>query len=150
MKKLFSFLFIFSLTICFSACYTTNTTTVANSADVSRYNYATITNVMDYGGSAVLMDLEIKIYDALLITRLQVIGDKEIDSLNDIQKQKLLLVRFAASQSNEESVVSINFVDYLTGRPVASCRGAYGFGWGMEHDMRVAINNALEQMKKLF
>ncbi len=132
-----------------TACTSTKSV-VSSSANLEKYNYATITNVMDYGGAAALMNIEVEIYDALSSTRLQVIGDKQVESLSDIQKQELLLVRFSASQSEEESVVSINFTDYRTGKPIASCRGAYGFGWSKENDMRVAINRALEQMKKLF
>ena len=143
---------IFSLIISliwFTACTTTKSI-VSNSANLEIYNYATITNVMDYSGAAALMNIEIEIYDALSTTRLQVIGDRQVDSLPDLQKQQLLLVRFSASQSEDESVVSINFTDYRTGKPIASCRGAYGMGWTKEKDMREAINRALEQIKKLF
>jgi hypothetical protein len=63
---------------------------------------------------------------------------------------ELLLVRYSGSQSDMESVVSINFVDFLSGRPVASCRGAFCLGFSREHDMSVAVDNALSQMKKLF
>jgi len=143
---------IFSLIIsliCFTACTTTKST-VSNSANLEKYNYATITNVMDYSGAAALMNIEVEIYDALSSTRLQAIGDRQVDSLSNLQKQQLLLVRFSASQSEDESVVSINFTDYRTGKPIASCRGAYGIGWTKEKDMREAINRALEQMKKLF
>ena len=132
------------------ACATTNKTTVADSADTSKYNYVTIANVMDYGGSTMLMDLEVRIYNALSTTRLNVIGDRQIDSLSESQKEQLLLVRFSASQSDARSVVSINFVDYLTGRPVASCSGSYGMGWSRDHDMRVAIDNAIVQINNLF
>lgn len=142
------FLLIISLTW-FTACTTTKSV-VSSSANLEKYNYATITNVMDYSGAAGLMNIEVEIYDALSSTRLQVIGDKQVDSLSDIQRQKLLLVRFSASQSEEESVVSINFTDYRTGKPIASCRGAYGLGWTKEKDIREAINRALEQMKILF
>jgi ribosomal protein S5 len=109
-----------------------------------------MTDVMGYGGSAALMDMEVKVYDAISATRLLVIGDGQIGQLSDAQKQQLLIVRFSASQSDEESVVSINFVDYVTGRPVASCRGAFGFGWTKDHDMEIAIDKAIEQMKNLF
>jgi hypothetical protein len=135
--------------LCLSAC-TTNKTVVSNTANLSKYQYATIADVMGYGGSAALMNMEVEIYNALSATRLQVIGDKQVSSLSDVQRQALLIVRFSASQNDDESVVSINFVDYLTGVPVVSCRGAYGMGWTKNDDMRVAISNAVKQMKKLF
>jgi hypothetical protein len=147
MKKI-AFLLVLFLCI-FTSC-TTSRVVVSNSANLARYNYATMTDVMSYGGSAALMDMEVRVYDALSATKLQVIGDGQIGQLSDTQKQQLLIVRFSASQSDEESVVSINFVDYMTGRPVASCRGAFGMGWTKDHDMKVAIDRAIEQMQKLF
>ena len=100
---------------------TTSKSFVSDSANMENYNYATITNVMDYAGSATLMNIEVEIYDVLNSTRLTVIGDKEINSLTESQKEELLLVRFSASQNDEESLVSIKFTDYLTGKPIASC-----------------------------
>ena len=40
--------------------------------------------------------------------------------LTDEQKQQLLLERFCVTQKDEESVVTVNFVDYFYGRPIAS------------------------------
>lgn len=97
-----------------------------------------------------MMDIEVKIYDALASTRLHVIGDKQTTSLSPDQKQQLLLVRFAASQNDSESAVSINFVDYATGVPVASCIGKYGLGLTKNNDMKVALDKAIQQIKYLF
>ena len=133
-----------------SACGTANKATISESVNLNKYNYVTITNVMKYGNSPVLMDLSVRIYDALSKTRLKVIGDREIDSLPDEYKNELLLVHYAASQNTNESVVSINFVEYLSGRPVASFRGAFGMGMTLEQDMDIAIKNALKQMMEFF
>jgi len=140
--------FIMSL-IWISACTSTKSV-VSDSANLEKYNYVTISNVMHYSGAAALMNIEVDVYDALSSTRLKVIGDKELESLSDIQKQELLLVRFSASQNEDESVVSINFTEYKTGKPIASCRGAYAFGWSKQNDMKVATNRAIEQVQILF
>lgn len=149
MKKIL-LLFVLTLTFSLSSCYTTSRAVVSDSANLAKYNYAAMTDVIGYTGSAALMDLEVSIYNALSATRLQVIGDGQLALLSDDQKKQLLIVRFSASQSDEESIVSINFVDYMTGKPVASCRGAYGMGWTKDHDMRIAVDRAFEQIKKLF
>ena len=65
MKKII-FLFIILLSLSCLGCGTTNQTVIANSANLLDYNYATINNVIDYGGSAVLMDLEVRIYNRLV------------------------------------------------------------------------------------
>ncbi|MDD6669046.1 MAG: hypothetical protein PUE54_05310 [Bacteroidales bacterium] len=148
MKTAFN-LIIFMLCILVASC-TTSKTTVSKSVDLSKYHYATITDVMDYTGSASLMDAEVKIYDAFDNTRLQMIGDKAINELSYEQKRQLLLVRFAVSQNEEESVVSVNFVDYLSGRPVASCRGAFNLGLNMQGDFDGALKRVASQIEKTF
>ena len=65
---------------------------------------------MNYQGSAALMDAEVKIYDAIDNSRLQMIGDQAIGELSYEQKQQLLLVRFGVTQNDEESIVTVNFV----------------------------------------
>ena len=135
--------------LCLVSC-TTSRTVVSNSADVRKYKYASLTDVINYNGSAALMDIEIKIYDALETTRLTMVGKERIRELSPAQKEQLLLVKFSVSQSDEESVVSVNFVDYMTGQPIASCRGAYGFGWNRDGDMRTAIQRVVEQIQILF
>lgn len=132
---------------------TTSRTTVSNTTDLSKYKYASLTDVMNYNGAASLMDIEVKIYDALENTRLEIIGDKRIDELSPEQKEQLLLVRFSATSNDEESVVSVNFVDYMTGKPVASCRGAYQLGLSRNMDMDGAIKKVTKQISmctKLF
>jgi hypothetical protein len=104
---------------------------------------------MGYNGDTVLMDMEVKIYDGLLNTRLQMIGDREIDNLSISQKNSLLLVRFSGTESGGGSTVSINFVDYITGRPVASCRGETASLIG-ESTINRSIDYAINQAIKLF
>lgn len=123
---------------------------ISDSANLAKYQYASIADVMNYSGSAVLMDVEVKIYDALSKTRLKMVGDRAIGELASEQQEKLLLVRFAATQGREKSVVSVNFVDYMTGRPIASCQGAWAFGVDCDHDMEGAIERVAEEVKKLF
>ncbi len=146
MRNFFTIIFIVvSLVSC-----TTSKTTVSNSADLSKYKYASLSDVMSYGGSASMMDIEVLIYDAIEKTSLEMIGDKRISELTDFQKSQLLIVRFAASQSDEESVISVNFVDYTTGRPIASCRGAWGLGLDKDGDLVGAIKRVEKQMIQLW
>jgi len=147
MKQVQTLLF---LLILFWASCTTSKTTISQSADLSKYEYASLTDVMSYQGSAALMDAEIKIYDAIDNSRLQMIGDKAISELAYEQKQKLLLVRLGVTQNDEESIVTVNFVDYFTGRPVASCRGAFGLGMDCQGDFNGAIKRVAAQIEKTF
>lgn len=142
-KRILLFTFVISL---LSYSCTTSKTTVSNSVDLGKYEYASLTDVTSYNGSASLMDIEVKVFNALEKTRLKMIGDNRIGELSYEQKEKLLLVRFSATSNDDESVISVNFVDYMTGKPVASCRGAFGLGISRQHDMSVAINKVTEQI----
>lgn len=137
------------LVLCMVSC-TTSRTIVSNTAELDKYKYASLTDVTSYNGSASLMDIEVKIYDAVSETRHEMVGDKRIIDLSPIQKSQLLLVRFSASQNDEESVISVSFVDYMTGKPIASCRGAWGLGWDRNGDMNGAVNRVTKQIKELF
>ena len=78
------------------------------------------------------------------------IGEKEIYSLTEDQKQRLLLARFSARQNSDYSRISVNFTDYVTGRPVASCYGAYALGFDESGDLDGAMVKVSEEINKLF
>jgi len=138
------------LVVLLTSCYTTNQNIISKSADISKYKIAAIHEVMDYTGSPALMDLDVKIFEIMSQAGIEMIGEREIEKLNTDKLNTVLLIKYSASQSDLESVVSISFIDYQTLRPIATCRGAFGMGWTKEHDMRVALKNALEQVKQVF
>ena len=123
---------------------TTSQVNIVNSIDLTDYNFATLIDVMSYGGSTNLMNLEVEIYNALSTTRLSLIGDREINSLTADQRQQLLLVRFSANQNSTGSTIAINFVEYSTGRPVASFIGTSELGFS------AAINAVAGKMRGVF
>ena len=86
-KKAHKLLMLIVFVMGVNSC-TTSKSFVSNSANLEKYNYATITNVMDYRGSATMLNIEVEIYDALTLTRLKVIGDNEINSLSEMQKEE--------------------------------------------------------------
>lgn len=145
--RLFTF-FVFSSVLLAAGC--AGSSTVSQTADLSKYQYVVLPGVMSYSGDAELMDLEVRIYDALASTRLTVIGERETNSLSDAQKQTLLMARFSARQTADYSRISINFTDYVTGRPVASCYGAYGLGFDSSGDLEGALGKVTEEIAELF
>ncbi len=156
MKKMLSLLFL-SVGLCGCSVNSPTTSIVSKSVDLTNYNYATINYVAAEHGSAALTDLEFKVYDALAATRLKVVGEGQIASLSDAERQQLLTVRVSASNARyatssdaEYIVVSIDFIDYMTGRPVVSCKGSGAWGMVNDHNVMVAAGKALDEMKKLF
>ena len=143
------FLMIVLMILPMSCATSSNTTSIG--AELGKYRYATISNVMDYGGSASLMDMEVKVFNRLHNTRLTMIGDKEINNLSDLEKMSLLLVRFSAQTGSwGGNTVSINFVDYITGRPIASVSGKSVDIWVPGDNINAAIDGAIDEAVKLF
>ena len=68
--------------------------------------------------------------------------------------RKLLIPKLFLSYScilEEKSIVTVNFIDYLTGRPIASCRGAYTtLGFSVSADIRSAIKRVAKQIAETF
>lgn len=131
---------------------TTSKSTVSNHADLSRYEYACVINNDSYHIPAELMEYEIQLFDAVESSRLQLISDYRIDRFTPQQKNSLLMVKYGVNQRDEETVVIVNFIDFMTGRPIASCRGAYsslGVA-GASHDIREAIKRVARQISDTF
>lgn len=150
MKTLYKiYLVLFIALLFFSSC-TMSKYVVSNSANIEKYKYASISEVMGYTGSPKLMDMDVQIFNIVASSDLEMIGEKEISNLSKEEQNALLLVKYSATQSKEESGISITFVDYLTLRPIATCKGVSGLGLNESHDMRIALKKAQEQVKKLF
>lgn len=142
--------FIFCVAVMILAACTTSRTTVSQNVDLSKYKYASIINNDTYHIPAELMEYEIQLFDAVESSRLQLISDLRIYELSPEQQNSLLLVKYGISQTDNETVVTVNFIDYMTGRPVVSCRGAFGLGITYEGDMKGAIKRVAGQISGAF
>lgn len=151
MNHQFKFLSILAALILFTAC-TTSKSTVSTNVNLSRYEYASIINNDTYHIPAELMEYEIQLFDAVENSHLKLVSDARIYELTPAQQEKLLLVKYGVNVQPEETIVTVNFIDYNTGRPVASCKGAYsslGVA-GASHDIKGAINRVAKQISNTF
>jgi hypothetical protein len=129
----------------FSSC-TTSKSVVSQNADLSKYEYASIINNDTYHIPAQLMEYEIQLFDAVEGSRLKLVNDMRINELTSAQQSKLLI-----DVTEEETIVTVNFIDYLTSRPIASCRGAYTtLGLSVHADIRGAIKRVAKQIAETF
>ncbi len=142
-------LLLILLTVLLVGC-TTSRSTVLNSADLPKYKYATLIGMMSYQGPVTLGDFEIKLFNAIESSRLQMISENRLGTLTPAQKNALLTVRYAITQQDDETVITINFIDYMTGKPIASCRGAYGWGMDKESDFNGAMERVARQIQNTF
>lgn len=129
---------------------TTSKTTISQNVNLEKYEYASIINNETYHIPAELMEFEIQLFDAVESSRLQLISDRRIYELSPQQQNKLLLVKYGINQNNDEAIVTVNFIDYMTGRPVASCRGAFGLGLDTTGDLKGAIKRVAKQISETF
>lgn len=151
MKKSFLNFLIIILTLISSSC-TTSKSTVSKNVDLSRYEYASVINNDTYRIPAELMEYEIQLFDAVENSHLQLVSDARIYELTRSQQDQLLLVKYGVNIREEETIVTVNFIDYSTGRPVASCRGAYsslGVA-GASADIKGAIKRVARQISETF
>ncbi len=149
MKKIiFSILLVVGMLI--SGC-TTSKSVVSQNVDLSKYKYALVLNNDTYRLPVQLMEYEIQLYDAIEQSRLQLIGDMALTQLTPEQQAQLLLVKYGVDSRQEETVVTVNFIDFNTGRPIASCRGAYStLGFNNSADITGAIKRAAQQIALTF
>lgn len=151
MYKRIVFILVVVVATILVAC-TTSKSTVSNNVNLSKYEYASIINNDTYRIPAELMEYQIQLYDAVENSNLKLISDARIYELTPSQQEKLLIVKYGVNVQTEETVVTVNFIDYLTGRPVASCRGAYsslGVA-GTSHDIKGAIKRLATQISETF
>lgn len=149
MKRILS-LAIFIMMLVFLIGCTTSKTTLSNNINLSKYKYASIINNETYHIPAELMEYEIQLFDAVESSRLQLVSDLRIYELSHEQQSQLLLVKYGVQQNNDEAIVTVNFIDYMSGRPVASCRGAYGLGFDRAGDLKGAIKRVTKQISETF
>ena len=146
-KNILALMAVLALTAC-----TTSKSTISNSVNLSKYEYASVINNDTYHIPAELMEYEIMLYDAVEDSHLQLISDARIYELSPSQLEKLLLVKYGVNVKEEETIVTVNFIDYMSGRPVVSCRGAYstmGIA-GASHDIKGAIKRVAKQISETF
>ena len=151
MKNFSKLICALAVTILLAAC-TTSKSTVSQNVNLSKYEYAAVINNDTYHIPAELMEYEIQLYDAVENSNLKLVSDARIHDLSRAQQEKLLLVKYAVNVMQEETIVTVNFIDYFTGRPVASCRGAYstlGVA-GASHDIKGAIKRVAKQISETF
>ena len=144
MNKVFAFLFLICIAI--SSC-TTSKSVVSKNTDLSKYEYAFNDT---YQIPTTLIEYEIQLYNAVESSRLEFISERQINELTPQQQSKLLLVKYGISQKINEVIVTVNFIDYMTGRPVASCRGAFGLGLDYSGDLKGAIKRVAKQIAETF
>lgn len=138
MKTLKTYLIVLLGALVLSSC-STDKTMIAKGVNLNKYQYASLTQTRNSIGTVTDIEIEPGIYDAIESTRLSMIGAQRINDLSSEQKEKLVLAKYSAISSQEESVLTVSFEDYMTGKTVASCRSSNSGAWTRQRDVDRAI-----------
>lgn len=137
---------LMSLTNC-----TTSKSVVSQGVNLSKYKYVAIIDNDMYRIPPELMQYQIQLYDAVEQSGLTLINQYRINELTRNEQSALLLATFGVAVSQEETVVTVNFIDFESDRPVASCRGAYTtLGFSLNADVKGALKRVGEQISTTF
>lgn len=149
MKTLKTYLIVLLGALVLSSC-STDKTMIAKGVDLKKYEYASLTQTKNGFGTTTDIEIEPGIYDAIEATRLQMVGERRIEELSSDQKGKLVLVKYSATSTQEQSVLSVSFEDYMTGKTVASCRASSKGAWTRQRDVDRAISKLASRIKSVW
>ena len=149
MKTLKNFLIVFLGALVLSSC-STDKTMIAKGVNLNKYEYASIVKGQTIHGTETDIEIEPGIYEAIESTRLKMVGERRVNDLTQEQKETLILVKYAATSSEEKSTLSVSFEDYMTGKTVASCRSSNRFALTRQKDVDRAINKLAKRIKGIW
>lgn len=141
LRKLPTFIGVCILMI-LTSC-TTSKSVVSQGVNLSKYKYVAVIDDDTYRMPPELVQYQIQLYDAVEQSGLTLINQYRINELTQSEQSALLLATFGVAVSQEETVITVNFIDFNTDRPLVSCRGAYTT-LGISHD--ADIKGALKRV----
>ena len=149
MKKIKTYLIVLLGALVFSSC-STDKTMIAKGVNLNKYEYASIVKGQTLHGTETDIEIEPGIYDAIESTRLQMVGERRINDLTTEQKEKLVLVKYSATSTEQKSVLSVSFEDYMTGKTVASCRASNRSAMVRQADVDQAIKKLRSRIHNIW
>ena len=123
---------------------------IGKGVNLNKYEYASIVKGQTIHGTETDIEIEPGIYDAIEATRLQMVGERRIEDLTKQEKEKLVLVKYAATSIESKSTLSVSFEDYMTGKTVASCRSSNSFALTRQRDVDRAIRKLAKRINNIW
>ncbi len=120
LRKLPTFIGVCILMI-LTSC-TTSKSVVSQGVNLSKYKYVAVIDDDTYRMPPELVQYQIQLYDAVEQSGLTLINQYRINELTQSEQSALLLATFGVAVSQEETVITVNFIDFNTDRPLVSCR----------------------------
>ena len=98
---------------CLAVSCTTSRTVVSEKVNLAKYEYVSIINNDTYHIPAELMEYEIQLFDAVEASGMRLVSDWRIPGLTSQEQDKLLIVKYGVTSLPEETIVTVNFIDYF-------------------------------------
>ena len=149
MKNLKTYLIILLSVFALSSC-STDKTMIAKGVDLNKYEYASIVKGQTIHGTETDIEIEPGIYEAIESTRLKMVGERRVNDLTTEEKEKIVLVKYAATSNEATSTLSVSFEDYMTGKTVASCRSSNRYALTRQRDVDRAIRKIGGRIKSIW
>ena len=149
MKNLKTFLIVLLGALVLSSC-STDKSMIAKGVNLNNYQYASLTQARNSYGTVTDIEIEPGVYDAIEATRLKMVGERRINDLSSAEKGKLVLAKYSATSTEDESVISVSFEDYMTGKTIASCRASSKGAWVRQRDVDRAISKLRDRIIKMW
>lgn len=143
------FLMVAVLGLVVGGCGSTKTV-VSKSVDLSKYRYVSVVDDSHGYMPTELVPYEIQIFDAVAASGLDLINADKVMYMPRSEQEQLLMAKYAVENSPNESSLVVNFVDYNTGRPLVSVRGADSKTLGVKASLEGAIKRVHNQVAKAF
>lgn len=149
MKNLKTFLIVLLGALVLSSC-STDKSMIAKGVNLNNYQYASLTQARNSYGTVTDIEIEPGVYDAIEATRLKMVGERRINDLSSAEKGQLVLAKYSATSTENESVISVSFEDYMTGKTIASCRASSKGAWVRQRDVDRAISKLRDRIIKMW
>jgi hypothetical protein len=149
MKNLKTFLIVLLGALVLSSC-STDKSMIAKGVNLNNYQYASLTQARNSYGTVTDIEIEPGVYDAIEATRLKMVGERRINDLSSAEKGQLVLAKYSATSTDDESVISVSFEDYMTGKTIASCRASSKGAWVRQRDVDRAISKLRDRIIKVW
>ena len=150
MKKTITTCLVIVLSILALSSCSTDKSMIARGVDLKKYELASIVQTKNAAESLNDIEIEPGIYEAIENTRLRMVGERRVNELTQDEKEKLVLVKYAATSNPTESTISVTFEDFMTGKTVASCRSSHHSAFTCERDVKRTIRKVAGRIKKMW
>jgi hypothetical protein len=125
-----------------------NKSVLTSYSSLAGYKYALVDDSKDNGGNASLMNFKIQVQQAIQESYLEEVKSKDIEKMSEDQKEHLLILQLSGSQTHDNSVATINVIDYKTERVLGSCNGIFGLSFSTYGDMNGASKKSVRAFKR--